>query len=203
MKSLLQSVFVAAAAATTLLERTLSRVKDLDSSIDFVRATTTSNIKRDVQHPLLTDNANIAPTSSGSATLEIDSSSFMGLIPFFWTNIALGTPNQAFRTILDLNYPGALVRSEYCTDYDCGEGFNYSSDASCTFHDEDERFLLHLPAQFIYGNVSKDHMQLVGLNISNVTFGAVDDFHGENFLYSVMAYYADGLVLYFIFDFHY
>lgn len=191
MKSLIYTVFAAAATASTLQERVLSRARHPDSSIEVSWETITRS-KRALQEPLLTNNDNVDPSSSGSATLQIESSSFMGLIPFYWTNIALGTPNQAFRMILDLNYPGALVRSELCNDYDCGQGFNYSSDASYTYHDEHERFDLHLPAQYVYGNVSKDHMQLVGLNISEVTFGAVDDFHGENFLYGVMAYYADG-----------
>lgn len=164
------------AVAGRLTERALSFVRDVENEYAFGPRNTDYD-KRDCQEPVVIHTEYDATATRHWAKLEIDSASLLNLIPFYWTTIALGTPNQPFRMILDLDYGGAVVRSEQCLDYSCERGFNYSSKASSTFHDEQERFLLRLPAQFAYGNVSRDHMQLVALNITDVMFGAVDDFH--------------------------
>jgi hypothetical protein len=153
--------------------------------------------KRDVQQPL------ISPTDENTngvhhiAGLEIECALFWGLLPFYWTNIAIGTPNQAFRMILDLSYGGLLVRSPDCgwngpEIEGCGGGFAYWSNHSSTYTDKNETFFMQLPAHTAYGRVSKDHVQLVGLNITDVVFGEVDQFSGENFVLLTMEHYADG-----------
>ncbi len=97
--------------------------------------------------------------------------------------------------ILDLNYGGAVVRSLSCKAFWCGDGLTYSHEASSTWHDEHESFSLHLPPRYIYGNISSDNMHLVSLNITNVTFGEVNELgHRDNYLLWVEAYSADGYV---------
>ena len=193
MKLLSVVTYAGLVAAGRLTERALSFAKAVEGTEGFVRETT-QHAKRDLQQPLIPQVANDTILTHNSARLEIETATFFGIFPFFWTNIAFGTPHQPFRMVLDLGYGGAVVRSEDCTDFDCERGFNYSSNASSTFHDENEQFLLHLVAQFIYGNVSRDHMQLAALNITDTTFGAVYDYYGENWYYDTLAYYTDGYV---------
>lgn len=130
--------------------------------------------------------------SKHSATLEIHSVEFLGFLSFFYTNIALGTPNQAFRMLLDLSYGGLLVRGPSCDSPYCGHGFEYNHSTSSTYHNSRERFSMHLPAQYVYGNVSRDELQLASLGISNVSLGEVDDFYGENWIFNFLSEQMDG-----------
>lgn len=128
-----------------------------------------------------------------SATLPISLYSFLG-IPIYRTNIAIGTPNQAFRVILDLAYGGLAVRSVDCDPRDCKIGFTYNGTRSLSNEELDERFCLALPAHTACGNIIRDTLHLISVNIENTTFGDVDVFYGENIFYYVLAQISDGYV---------
>lgn len=154
--------------------------------------TTAENGYRGIQGPLIPDNDyGVSPTRR-FARLAIESSLFRGIFPVYRTNIAIGTPNQAFSLTLDLAYGGAIVRSEMCPVDECGEGLKYSHSASSTYYDEHERFAIGLPLQVACGNVSRDHVQLVDLNITDVIFGAIDDIHAGSQARTDIALFGDG-----------
>jgi hypothetical protein len=185
-----------ALAVGLLNERAISLAKELQSPnfIPYTPENTADRGKRDVQEPLLLQKDVATLSKHHTARLDIHSDSFLGLIPFYWTNIALGTPNQAFRMIIDLSYAGAVVRAPNCTDPfpGCDAGFIYYHNQSSTYRPEYEHFSIPLPGHTLAGTVSTDHMQLIDLNITDVTFGEVDDIHGENWLIMSMTAHADG-----------
>lgn len=186
-------LYVIGVFAGALRKRSLSRAKGLQFPASVLQEDAARR-NQEIQNTLILDADEIYQDADRhSTTLEIESGSWYGF-PFYYTNIALGTPNQAFRVLLDLDYGGLIIRAPGCNApyFDCGPGFEYNHSASSTYQDEHERFGLHLPGQFAYGNVSTDYMQLVSLNISNVTFGEVDDFSGENLFLIMLEYVVDG-----------
>ena len=163
--------------------------------LDSVDHTSDRLEKRD-QTPLAFSNGIHSNGNFHSARLEINYWNFLGL-PIYTTNIAVGSPNQAFRMLLDLRFGGLMVRSIDCGNDGpgCGYGgFSYNHTASSTYENGHQRFLVHLPAQYAYGNISRDDVHLVSLALSNLTFGEVDDFYGDNIYYSALADVADGSV---------
>ena len=186
-------VYIVTVSAGALRDQALSHASSLAFSPSPSQERATHG-ERDTQVPLIANGNNDYNAKDRHwAKLEIESGSWFG-IPFYYTNIALGTPNQAFRMLLDLDFGGAIVRAPECNApyFDCGHGFAYYNNKSSTYQDEHERFGLHLPGQFANGNVSTDCLQLVSLNISNVTFGEVDDFHGENIFLIALEDVVDG-----------
>ena len=183
---------VAVASAGVLTERGLARARSLSKQTGPDQLVNL-DAKRSTQQPLIVPTHNhYHDATKHSAKLEINSGQFFGY-PYYSTNIALGTPNQAFRMLLDMNFGGLLVRAPHCGEpMGCGHGFEYDQSASSTYKDAEERFMLHLPAQFAYGNVSMDDLHLVSLGIMNMTFGAVDDFYGENLWYYFLEEVVDG-----------
>lgn len=140
--------------------------------------------------------------TADTATLEITGWNIYG-IPAYTTPIAVGSPNQVFRALLDLNFGGLLVRAANCgeeTEDHCGYGGDlglvYNASASETYEDAHERFIFALPEDHaVYGQVARDRMQLVQLGLKNVTLGAVENIFGGNFFYLVAEDLADGYVL--------
>ena len=183
---------VTLASAGVLKERTLSYVRALSKRAD-VSVVGSSLVKQTEQKPLQeTLDESYQDAHSKTARLEINSGEFFGF-PYYSTNVALGTPNQAFRMVLDLDFGGLLVRVPGCGDnFGCGHGFEYNHSMSSTYVGQKERFGMQLPAHRAEGTVSMDSLQLVSLNVSNVTFGEVDDFHGENLWYLMLEEIADG-----------
>lgn len=126
-----------------------------------------------------------ANSHNGVAVLEISRWELFGNSLFF-TNIAVGTPAQPFKLILDLEFGGVVVRGKDC--HDCGERdvFYYDKSASSTCEDPN----LHFSSPPWAGPLLRDNLQLASLMLPNSSFGAADWFEGDWNM--ILAHVSDG-----------
>lgn len=121
--------------------------------------------------------------SGRGGVLEIERQDIFGF-PFYFTNIAIGTPAQAFALYLDLSFGGVVVRGKECER--CGRDiFSYDKSASSTCEDPNLQFSLALAAHNARGAILRDAMHLASLRLPNASFGAAEGFYGENYPYLI------------------
>lgn len=144
------------------------------------------------------DPGSTKPVLSGAkkpVVLEVARIDVFGF-PFYFTNVAFGSPPQPFALLIDLQYGGAVVRSVDCHNRipnDCGERvLKYNHSASSTSQDLGLRFSLGLAGHTAQGSLFSDTMHILSLELQNATVGATDVFYGENILLSMLAEYCDG-----------
>ena len=103
--------------------------------------------------------------------------------PYFTTNIALGTPNQPLRVVLDLSYNSLLVRSANCHTFGCqvsGGILSYNDTMSSSYESKHKNFTFVAAGTSWEGYLSQDVMHLLNLGVESTVFGEITGMWSEN-----------------------
>jgi saccharopepsin len=101
----------------------------------------------------------------------------------YFSSIAIGTPAQEFKVILDTGSSNLWVPSSACGSIACYLHQKYDSSASSTYHKNGSEFQIRYGSGEVAGIISQDTMQIGDLKIKNQLFGEATNEPGLAFAF--------------------